>query len=104
MKVCPNCSHPIALMQVLRNSDTLACSSCGTELAPDRRSHLIAFLGLLVYIATAGFFFRRLHGEQFALGFLIGLLAGLCGSVVYLALFALLVRHHVRQPGESLPI
>jgi hypothetical protein len=101
MKVCPNCSHPIALSQILRHINELACSSCGTELAPDRRSQWIAAFGLLAYIAAAAFFFRRLHGEQFASGFLIGLLTGLCGSLVYVLLFTLLVRHHVRQPGES---
>ena len=102
MKVCPSCSHPIAWKQLLR--DELACSSCGTTLAPDRRSQFVAVLGLLVYIAAAGFFFHRLRGEQFALGFGMGLVAGLCGSVVYVLLYALLVRHHVRQPGETLPI
>ncbi len=103
MKLCPNCSNPISLLEIARHPDTLVCPCCGLELKPDRRSELCMFGMLAAFLPLTLYLIRHISGHSlvfgFVLGFLVAILAGVACSLAYAAT----VRFHCHRAGEPRP-
>ena len=100
MKACPGCSAAIPVLRIARSRDGLICPGCGLRLCPDRRSQILMFGTLLAFFPLALYLGRRLPVHSFLVGFLGGIVFGMCAAAIGCLIYAWTVRLHTHHPGR----